>query len=292
MIRLKSYRKSLGVGTAIIKVCLTWHYPWPVGRDQTGAVGHLWWGSVRRHNADLLKVSRLTMVQKARAASGRSGLRVCRFATARDTLHQSHIVALQRPMRWRSIDLQGSGAVVVAGDGGGDGCGDDVWERLLTATASVCWSGRYRCRIAVPVATAPTTRTAWWPAVHRHGGITTADHCLYHRRSRARSFRRSHDCSGERHVTTVGADGPARTRRYVVVVTAAPLPRPAPGRSSTDPALASVLVTAFARLWDVYPSVTPLGHPYGPWCGVLEGVRQLKFLIRPPISRLWSRLHR
>jgi len=103
------------------------------------------------------------VVQQARAASGRGGLRVCRFATARDTLHQSHVVALRRPMRRQPIDLPGSGAVVVvvvAGDGGGDGCGDDVWERLLTATASVRRSGRYRCRIAVPVATAPTARTA------------------------------------------------------------------------------------------------------------------------------------
>lgn len=80
----------------MIVVILTWHDPGPVGCSQTGAVRHLRRRGVGRHDADLLEVGRLTMVQQSRAASGRGGLRVRRLPPACNALHQSHV-----GKRWR-----------------------------------------------------------------------------------------------------------------------------------------------------------------------------------------------
>lgn len=194
---------------------LTWHNPRAVGSSQTGAVGHLRRGGVRRHDADLLEVGRLAMVQQARAASGRGGLCVRGLAPARDALHQPHGDAVRSRRRWR----------LAAAAAGGD---DDRWWHSTTVTSVSC--NGYCSTTVVAAATAPTARTAWWPA-RRHGGITTANHCLYHRRGRPRSSRLDVAPQPLRgsNATTVGADGQAGTRRVVVVCTvvaAAAAPRP------------------------------------------------------------------
>lgn len=101
---------------------LTWHNPRPVGRGQTGTVGHLGWCCVGRHDADLLEVGRL--VQQARAASGRGGLRVRGLSPARDALHQTHAGGLGVVVV--AVDGAVGGAVGNCGGDGGKGGGDGV----------------------------------------------------------------------------------------------------------------------------------------------------------------------
>lgn len=82
---------NISLKMQIITVFLTWNDPGPVSRGQASSVRHLRRGGVRWHDAYLLKVGRLAMVQKARAASGRGGLRVRGLPTAGNALHQPHI---------------------------------------------------------------------------------------------------------------------------------------------------------------------------------------------------------
>lgn len=96
----------------------TWHNPGSVGRDQSGAVGDLRRGGVGRHDADLLEVGRLSVVQQPRAASGRGRLRVGRrLAAARDALHQPHDAGGGA----RAVSVAGGAGARDGGSAGGAG---------------------------------------------------------------------------------------------------------------------------------------------------------------------------
>lgn len=136
------------------RTSLTWHYPWPVGREQPRAVRHLRRRGVGRHDADLLEVGRLAVVQQPRAASGRGRLRVRGLAAARDALHQSHVGG-----------VGGGGGGGVGGGGGGVGGRPGGHRRLpptgtgpaTTATTTAAASAVIAVSAA---ATAPTGRAA------------------------------------------------------------------------------------------------------------------------------------
>jgi len=106
------------------------------------------------------------VVQQARAASGRGGLRVRGLSSARDALHQPHggNTKRRRRRRRRSVGL-GAGA----GGGGGGGQDDDhPLETTTTTTTTTTTVAVSRCgfcgRTAVAAATvamaAPTARNA------------------------------------------------------------------------------------------------------------------------------------
>jgi len=137
----------------------TWYYPGPVGRNQTSAVRHLRWSGIGGHDADLLEVGRLAVMQQARAASGRGRLRVRGLASARDALHQPHGDNTKRRRR-RSVGL-------CAGGGGGGEDDDHPLETTTTTTTTtvaVPWCGFCDRTAVAAVATvamaAPTARNA------------------------------------------------------------------------------------------------------------------------------------